>query len=96
MIYMQTMGSAGVRQSYQTAGVYQGDCSRMLPRPRPQFRGMQIGVRDFLGATKWPMSREAADYFTARTTAGLKFSAQMLKLATAQDRARALSTNSST
>ncbi|QND73251.1 HAMP domain-containing protein [Tardiphaga robiniae] len=84
MIYMQTMGSAGVRQSYQTAGVYQG-IAQNAAEAKASFRGMQIGVRDFLGATKVADVQKAADYFTARTTAGLKFSAQMLKLATAPD-----------
>jgi methyl-accepting chemotaxis protein len=84
MIYMQITGSAGVRQSYQTAGVYQA-IAQNAAEAKASFRGMQIGVRDFLNATKVADIQKAADYFTARTAAGLRFSSQMLKLATASD-----------
>ncbi|MGM4916091.1 methyl-accepting chemotaxis protein [Tardiphaga sp. 813_E8_N1_3] len=84
MIYMQITGSAEVRQSYQTAGVYQA-IAQNAAEAKASFRGMQIGVRDFLGATKVADVQKAADYFTARTVAGLRFSSQMLKLATAPD-----------
>ncbi|KZD25050.1 methyl-accepting chemotaxis protein [Tardiphaga robiniae] len=84
MIFMQSTGSAVVRQAYQTSGVYQG-IALNAAEAKASFRGMQIGVRDFLGATKVADVQKAADYFTARTAAGLKFSAQMLKLATASD-----------
>lgn len=84
MIYMQTMGSAEVRQSYQASGVYQR-IALNAAEAKASFRGMQIGVRDFLGATKVADVQKAADYFTARTAAGLRFSSQMLNLATAPD-----------
>lgn len=88
MIYAEKIGSAAVRASFNTAGIYQ-NIALNAAEAKASFRGMQIGVRDFLGASKVTDIQRASDYFKARTAAALRFSGQMLQLATEpEERAR--------
>ena len=88
MIYAGKVGNAEVRTAFQAAGNYQ-NIALNAAEAKASFRGMQIGVRDFLSASKVTDIQRASEYFKARTAAALRFSGQMLQLTTEpEERAR--------
>ncbi|MDB5653250.1 MAG: methyl-accepting chemotaxis sensory transducer, partial [Tardiphaga sp.] len=88
MIYLQTIGGSDTQRAYRTSIAYQG-IAQNAAEAQGSFRGMQIGVRDFLNASKTADLQKATGYFAAQTAAALKFSGQMLALASGpEERAR--------
>lgn len=79
MIFLQMTGNAEV-QKLDLAASIQQTIAQNAAEAKASVRGMQIGVRDTLLSSSPTDLKKAADYFSERQMAALKFAGEMARL----------------
>lgn len=79
MIFLQMTGNAEVQKLDIAASIHQA-IAQNAAEAKASVRGMQIGIRDTLLSSSPTDLKKAADYFSERQTAALKFAGEMARL----------------